>query len=241
MFRKALALFSVFVLIFSIFGCGIKNVIPDKEIPSLESYQKVALVFFSGDNLGEYEELPTLLSYGIGTRLCVCHEDKVFLFDQSQTVRPVSDKLHELDIWSGDIYEDPNLSTELAKALEADLIVVGHVYKPKFTKEESGKIEYDMTRHNRAGTMRYYSIHQTALLRMDIEVIDPASGETIWDGRAIGFKRYKTRYQTGNPPLRQSEKLMLAEVRRELVQQVVEKLYPPVSVSRTCKARSWSI
>jgi hypothetical protein len=226
MCRKTLTLLSVFILIFSVFGCGIKNVLPEKEIPPLESYHKVALVLFGGDSSGEYGKLPTLLSYSIGTKLSIRYKDRVFLFDQSQTVHPISDKLSELSIRPGDIYEDPHLAIELAEALEADLVIVGHIYKPKFTEERSGKMEYDMTKHDRSGTVRFYSIYQTALLRSDFEIIDPTSGEAIWDGMVIGYKKYKTRYHTGNPPLRQSEESMLAEVRRDLAQQVVDKLYP---------------
>jgi hypothetical protein len=229
MFRKHLVSILVILLIIPLMGCGIKNAFFKKKVPPLEEYATVVFAPFDLVKPSvQYAELPTMISYGIGTKLGVRYEDKTWIFDQSQEVTPVSDKLKELNISARDTYEDIQAALKLANAFQADLVVVGEMEDPKFTKEESGKIEEDKSKVSVTGAARYYSIHQDALLPINTMIIDVKSGNVIWDGRIVGFKRYKTRYRTGNPPKSEREETMLADVRRELVTQVANTMYPPV-------------
>ena len=59
----------------------------------------------------------------------------------------------------------------------------------------------------------------------DIKIIDTNVNQIIWDGRIIGYKKYKTRYRTGNPPKCKREETMLADVRRDLVEKFVDMVY----------------
>ena len=77
-------------------GCGIKNVFFSKGVPPLEGYSTVVLVPFDFEKPSEeYEKLPTMVSYGIGTKLSVRYQEKNWSYDQSQEMTPVSDKLKE--------------------------------------------------------------------------------------------------------------------------------------------------
>jgi len=229
MFRKHLVSILIILLIIPLMGCGIKNAFFKKKVPPLGEYSTVVFAPFEfAETSPQYGELPTMISYGIGTKLGVRYKDKTWIFDQSQEVTPVSDKLKELNISARDTFEDIQKALKLGSAFQADLVVVGEMEEPKFTKEESGKIEEDKSQVSVTGAARYYSIHQDALLPINTVIIDVKSGNVIWEGRIVGFKRYKTRYRTGNPPKSEREETMLADVRRELVAQVANTMYPPV-------------
>lgn len=224
MCRKGLILVFAVMLLIAVLACGIGNILPSKEMPSLEGYPRVVLVFFNIKSSEECKGLPTMVSYSVGTKLSIRCKDKNWFFDQSERVKPVSDRLEELGICACDIYRDFQMAARLAEALQADLIIVGQIEEPRFTKEESGKIEYDMSEVSAAGTRRYYAIYQTAILKANFEVIDAKAEQIIWDGRIIGYKKYKTRYRTGNPPVWQREETMLADVRKDLVEEFISKV-----------------
>jgi hypothetical protein len=225
--KKHLTLIFSILLMISLVGCGIKNVLPSKQVPPLEGYSTVVLVPFDVKKpTGQYEELPTMLSYGIGTISSVRYQDINFIHDQSREITPVSDKMKELNISPGDVYQDPQAAAKLAEAFQADLIIFGQMEEPKFTREESGKIEEDKTKVTVTGSARFYAIYQTAILKADLGMMDVKANKLIWDGRIIGYQKYKTMYRTGNPQKSQREEKMLADVRKDFVQKVVDKLYP---------------
>jgi len=227
--KKALILMLALMFVIpQLLGCGIKNALPKKEVPPLDSYSSVVVTFFNDKPTEKYDGLTTMLSNTIGTRMSIKYEDKVWSYDQSERVCPVKAKLAELNIRVGDIFKDHSLATSLANVLQADLIIIGRLKEPKFTEQRSGKIEYDMSEASVVGATRYYSIYQTAMLIADFEIIDPKAGQVIWDSRIIGYKKYKTRYRTGNPPLLESEKTMLADLRKDLSQKVTDILSPAV-------------
>ncbi|MBD3180809.1 hypothetical protein GF312_00855 [Candidatus Poribacteria bacterium] len=219
----------IFLVLFTIplLGCGLQAIMPSKKVPPLEGYSSIVLMPFDiKKSSGEYDDLPTMLTYGIGTKLSVRFEDKTWHYDQSQEVQPVSDKLKELGISATDVYNDPTKASKVAEAFQADLIVVGLLEEPEYTMEESGKVEEDKSDVGPTGAARYYAILQSALLATDVKIIDPKKPEPVWDGRILGFRRYKTQYRTGESKKMQREETMLADVRRDLVNEFVEKLYP---------------
>ena len=229
MYRRSLILVFTALLVVALFGCGVRQLMPSKKTPPLEGYSTIVLLPFDFDKTpekAEYVNLPTLVSYAAGTKMKVRHEDKVWLYDQSQEVRPVSKKLEELGVSAGDIFEDPLTAVDTAKAFGADLIIIGRLDEPRFTKEESGKIHEDKSETTPTGAARYYMIYQTATLAANLRVVDVKQNLKIWDGLIIGYKKYETLYRTGSPPKSEREESMLADVRRDLVQKIVDKLYP---------------
>ena len=231
MHKKRLALALTVLLAAALMaGCGFggfKNIMPSKEAPPLDDYSAIVLVCADVEKpSGKYEKLTTLLTYAVGTKLEVRSQDKNWIFDKTQEIQPVSDKMKELNISAKDVFMQPQAATKLAEALQADIVIAWQLLEePRFTKEESGKITEDKSKVSATGTARYYTIHQTAMLKADAKMITKAS-ENIWDGRLIGYQKYATQYGTGNPPKSQREETMYSDVRKDFVQKLVDKIYP---------------
>ena len=227
MCRKHLALIFATILLISVLGCGIKSILPSKEVPPLGDYSTVVLVPFDVKKpSGQYDGLPTKLSYAIGTKLSIRHQGRNWLYDQTARISPVSDKLKELNISPADVYQDPQKAAQLAESLQADLVIIGQIEEPRLTKKESGHVYEDKSEAtpSPAGS-RFYGIDQTAVLRGNAKLVTKAS-RVIWDGVIIGYKKYHTRYRTGNPPRFERDETMMADVRREFVEVLVNKIYP---------------
>ena len=227
MWRKRLAVIFATVLLIALVGCGYKNLFTGKDVPPLEGYSTVILTPLDIKKpSGQYEGLPTMLSYSIGTKLSVRLQDNNWLFDQSEKITPVSDKLKELNLSLDGLYQDPQAAAKLAESLQGDLVITGKMEEPRFDKEESGKIVEDRSEMTQTGTARYYMVLQTAILKADLRIVDVKSTQTIWEGRIVGYKKYETLYRTGAPKKSQREETMLADVRRDFVQKFVDTLYP---------------
>ncbi len=225
--RKHLILTFTVLLAIILAGCGFKQLLPSKKVPPLEGYSTIVLLPFDFDKpSADYKTVPTQVSYSIGTKLTVRHQDKSWSYDQSQEIKPVSKKLAELNLSPKGVFEDPLTAAKVAEAFQADLIIVGKLDNPEFTREDSGQIKYDMSQTSAVGADRFYTIYQTAILPSRIKVIDVKANQVIWDGSVIGYRKYETDYRTGSPKKFKSEETMLADIRKDLVAAVVEKLYP---------------
>lgn len=227
MCRKHLILVFTAFLIITLAGCGLKQILPSKKVPPLDSYSTVVLLPFDFEKpSAEHEKLPTFISYAFGTKLKLRQTEKNWIYDQSQEIRPVSKKLAELNLSAKDMFEDPLLATKVAEAFQADLVIIGRLKEPKLTREDSGKITYDMKDTSQLGAARYYTVHQTATLPVKVRILDIKENTVIWDGSVIGYKRYATRYRTGEAAKFQRDERMLADIRKDLVRKLVEKFYP---------------
>jgi len=226
MIKKILIIIFVITCAIQFIGCG--GLIGNKSVPPLEGYSKILIAPFNIKNPTDvkYDELPTMISYSAGTKLDLRFTEKKWFFDQSREVKPVSDKMKELSISKQDVFENADAAVKLAQAFEADIVIVGLMNEPKFTIERSGKIEYDMKDVSGTGAARYYAVYQTATLRTKVKVIEMSSGKVIWDGDVVGYKKYKTRYRTGETEKSQREDTMAADVRKDFVDAFVAKLYP---------------
>ncbi len=227
MCRKHLILAFTAFLIVALAGCGLRQILPSKKVPPLDSYSTILLLPFEFKNpQAGHEKLPTLISYSTGTKLKARQSEKSWVYDQSQEMKPVSKKLAELNVSAKDIFEDPLIATKVAEAFQADLIITGQLEKPELRREDSGKITYDMTETSALGAARYYTVHQTATLPAKVKILDAKENKVIWNGSIIGFKRYATRYRTGESAKFQRDEKMLAEIRKDFVEKLVGKLYP---------------
>ena len=155
MSKRHLASILVIFLMIPLAGCGIKDAFFKQEVPPLEDYSTATLVRFDFEKpSAEYENLPTMISYGIGTKLGVRYQDKTWNHDQSKEITPVTDKLEELNLSAGDTYKDIQAAIKLGEAFQTDLVIVGQLESPKFTREESGKIEEDKADISPTGAAR---------------------------------------------------------------------------------------
>jgi len=225
--KKHLVMILTALLMIPLFGCGLESILPSKEVPPLDSYSTIILVSAGADQRsGKYPDLPVMLSYGIGTTLELRREDATWIYDKSQGVAPVSDKMKELNITAKSVFTDPETAAKLAEAFQADLVIAWKLTEePRYTKEESGRITEDRTKVGRMGAARYYTVYQTALLKAEAKIVTK-TGDMIWDGRTIGYKKYETKYLTEAPPVYQRDETMYSDLRKDFVQQFVNKVYP---------------
>jgi len=227
MLKKLLAMLFAFAFVISIIGCGAKNVIGSKPVPPLEGYSKIVIAPIDVKKpSGKYEELPTMISYGAGNKLSIKFKEKTWYYDQSRDVKPVTNKMNELGLNKKELFTKPETAIKLAKAFDADLIIVGVIEEPSFTIERSGKVEYDMKDSGPTGAARYYNVGQTVILRSKLKIIDVNSGNVIWQGDLKAFKRYNTRYRTDQAEKLVREDTMVADIRKEYADNFVAKLYP---------------
>jgi hypothetical protein len=227
MLKKTLFLLVLIAFTATLLGCGIQNVTGGKSVPPLEGYSKIVIAPFAfSKSSGQYEDLPMLISYGIGTKLSLKFPDKKFFFDQTNDVKPVTDKINELGLNKRAVAENQEAASKLAKAFDADLIIVGFFDEPRFTTEYSSKIEEDKSKVSNIGALRYYSVIQTATLKSKVKVIDVTGSKELWNGVIYGYRRYITKYLTGESPKMQREDSMLADIRKDYVDNIVAKLYP---------------
>ena len=232
MCRKHLILIFAVLIIIPLMGCGLENVMPSKALPPLEGYTTILIVPFEVTTTGSYGEelpisnLPIMVSYGIGNKLEVRHADRKWIYDKSNDVSPVKDKMKELNISSSAVYQDPATAAKLAKAFQADLVIVGEMKAPEFTEEESGKMKYAMDEMTPTGTARYYTVHQKAILPASLKMIEVKSGQQIWDGIVTGYMKYDTDYRTGSPKKVVREGKMFSDVRKDLVDKISDKIFP---------------
>lgn len=222
---KKNTIIALILTVFAISGCA--GLFTSKPVPPLEGYSKIVIAPFDiRKPTGKYADLPTMISYGMGTKLDIRFRDKEIFYDQSNEVTPVSNKMNEIKVSKTSIFQDDDNAVKLGKAFGADLIITGQMKEPSYTIERSGKIEYDMKDVSGLGAARYYNVGQTATLRAKIKVIDVNSEKVIWSGDILGFKRYKTRYRTGQSEKTVREEIMFADVRKDFVDNSIAKLFP---------------
>jgi hypothetical protein len=227
MLKRYLAVIFVVAFAISFIGCGVKNFISTKPVPTLDGYSKVLIAPFDIKKpTGKYDDLPTMLSYGAGTRLGIKIPNKTWIYDQSRDANPVATKINELGLAPKKLYENPESAVTLAKAFDSDLIVVGSFKEPSFTIERSGKVDYDMSDTSVLGAARYYTVHQTAKLRVNVKIIEVSSGKMLWQGDILGYKNYATKYKTQESEKIVRDETMYADIRKEFVENFIVKLYP---------------
>jgi hypothetical protein len=227
MCKRYMAFIIAAIFVISAIGCGFKNVIPNKAVPPLDGYKTIVIAPYAYKKAStQYKDFPTILSYGVGTKLSVRFPDKTWIYDQSQDLNPVTKKLQELKLSSNDVYLNPEAAAKLAEAFNADMVIAGIMDEPKFTKEESSKKRFDMSESTPTGAAAYYTVYQSIILKTDAKVIDPKTKSVLWGGRLLGYKKYETLFRTGNPPKFIEETTMMADVRKAYSDEVTKKLYP---------------
>jgi len=227
MLKRYLAVVFIIAFAISLAGCGAKQLIGTKSVPPLGEYSNVTIAPFDIKKpSGNYDELPTMLAYGAGTKLSIKFSDKTWNYNQSGEVKPVSDKMQELGLTPEQLYENVESAVKLGKALGSDLIIAGLLTEPRYDIQRSGKVEYDMSEQSATGAARYYAVHQNALFRVKLKIIEVKSGKILWNEDVLGYRKYKTRYRTGGSEKVQREETMYADIRRDFVNNFLVKLYP---------------
>jgi hypothetical protein len=241
MLKRCFVVIFVIILAVSFTGCGFKGAFGGKPVPPLGGYSTVLIAPFEVKKpSGKFEDLSTMLTYGASTKLGIDVKDKKFICDQSRDMKPVTAKMKEIGVSENGLFMNADAAIKLAKAFDADIIVVGTLTEPNYTIERSGQITEDKSKVSNTGSLRYYTVHQKAIVKTNLKIIDVKASKTIWTGTIIGYRTYATKYLTGENEKIQRDETMYADVRKDWADNFAMKLYPSQS-SASIKAQNSKI
>jgi len=224
----------VTILAVSFMGCGFKGALGGKPVPPLDGYSTILIAPFEVKKpSGKFEDLTTMLTYGASTKLGIDVKDKKFFCDQSRDMKPVTTKMNEIGVSQNGLFQDMDAAIKLAKAFDADLVVLGSLIEPRYSIERSGKITEDKSKVSGTGAARYYTVYQKAIVRTNLKIVDVKTSKIIWTGSIIGYKTYETKYLTGENEKVQREETMYADIRKDWAENFSAKLYPTQAFMKT--------
>ena len=166
--------------------------------PISEAKRVVITPFYAeADAAEEVSKLGGRISVNLAIRLELIFKDAEWVYDISDKVKPVDDKLIELGLTLAQVYEDPALAAKLGQALGTDMVIVGMVEKPSLTRKDYNQHLMKQGRQGGiSGTSTYIRTRLTALGRTRVKVVDTNTGEIIFNDRIRSYLKYWYAYQT---------------------------------------------
>lgn len=218
-----LTMFSAIVL----FGC-----IGGSSMPpiNLSEYTKIAIAPFATEE--ESANMATSLPYDMGTQLDLKFkkEGKVeWIHYKSEAIRPVHEKLTELQLSPAEIYQDPARAKKVGEALGVDLIIVGYVSNVRIAKKDDHAPYYDMAQQSGiSGTTRFTVLIQSATIDSSMKAVDVKTGNVVWyDEGMKGYVKYIKAFQSGVPSRDEvPENVIRADIRKHIARRNLHALYP---------------
>ncbi len=210
-------------------GCG-PNELKIKTPPPISDAKRIAVTpFFTNAETEDISKLGTRISVNLATRMELIFKEAEWVYDISNKVKPVNDKLSELGLTLNQIYADPALAAKLGQALDADMIVIGMVEDPKLTRQDYNQhLMKQGSQGGISGTSTYIRTRLTALGRVWVKVVDSGSGELIFSNGIRSYLKYWYAYQT-----QQSEQIIfkshvdrLADLGKYLPLRIAYMLHP---------------
>jgi len=229
-----LRLFSVVLLAsfcISVVGCGGSSEVNIKTPPPIGEAKRIVIApFYAEVGLTEeVSELARRISVNLATRFELIVKDSEWVYDISDKVKPVKDKLAELGVTVSQIYADPALAAKLGEALGADMVIVGRVGKPSLTQRD---YQEHLMRQGRqagiAGTSTYIRTRLTATGRVRVKVVNTGSGQLIFNNRIRSYLKYWYAYQTqqSGQQIFKSEADRFADLGKHLPLRIAYILHP---------------
>ena len=205
-------------------GCG-----GSVEPLNISDFQRIAIAPFSTEkeSAGMERRFPLDLS----TQLSLVEKDKEWIYDQSDTLNPVGSQLAAQNLTPQDIFLDPALAAKVGKAAQADIIIVGHIKKPRLNEKYDSNPLYDMSAQaGISGTTKFVLVYQSATLKIQVKAIDTESGSVIWDnGEFTGYTKYIREFNTQDPARHTSRiepDQLKADIRKHMLNQIGHQLAP---------------
>jgi len=221
----ALPVFATMLLsVVFVSGCS-KQIEPLK----LDDYQRIAIAPFSTDK--ESAEMERRFPQDLSTQLSLVRKDKEWIYDQSEALSPIQNQLASQGLTPQDIFLDPALAAKVGRAVNADLIIIGHINNPKIEEKMDNSPVFDMSNQaGISGTTRFILVYQWATLKMQILAVDTKSGNVAWDnGGFTGYTKYIREFQTQDPAKeysRISGDQMRADIRKHMLAQIGHQITP---------------
>ena len=199
--------------------------------PPISEAKRVAIVPFFAET-GATEDVDKLagrMSVNLATRLELIFKEAEWVYDLSDKVKPIADKLAELDLTPEQVYADPALAAKLGQALGTDMVIIGRVEKPKLTDQDYNQLLMKQGRQGGiSGTSTYIRTRLTAIGRIRVKVVNSDSGEIIFNNRIRSYLKYWYAYQTqqSEQQIFKSDIDRLADLGQYLPIRIAYILYP---------------
>ena len=215
------------LLCIAMVGCGGSEV-NIKTPPPISEVKSVTITPFFAE-AEDINKLGSRISVNLATRLELIFKEAEWVYDISNKVKPVDDKLTELGLTLTQIYADPALAAKLGQALGTDMIIIGMVEEPKLTRQDYDKHLMKQGRQGGiSGTSTYIRTRLTAIGRIRVKVIDSNSGELIFSNRIRSYLKYWYAYQTqqSEQQIFKSDTDRLADLGKYLSLRIAYVLHP---------------
>lgn len=207
------------------FGSGEVNI--DKPPTFVDAKRIVVTKFIAEDT--ETQELGRRVSRNLAERLELVLKDNDWVYDVSEKVQPITDKVGELGLTLNDVYADPALAAKVGQALEADIIITGMVEEPKIRRINNNEHYMRQGRQSGiSGTSTYITTRQSVSSKVRVKVIDVATGEMLYNNQILSYLKYWFAYQTqqSGQVVFKEDNEMLADLGLHLPLRISYKLYP---------------
>lgn len=199
--------------------------------PPLKEAKRVAVTSFyaEANSADEVGKLGGRISVNLATRLELIFKETEWVYDISNKVKPIDDKLTELGLTLTQVYEDYALAAKLGQALGVDMVIVGMVEKPNLTRRDFDQHLMKQGRQGGiSGTSTYIRTRLTAIGRTRVKVIDVNSAEIIFNNRIRSYLKYWYAYQTqmSEQQIFKTEVERFADLGKYLPLRIAYKLHP---------------
>lgn len=185
------------LLCLAMVGCGTGEVRITTPPPITDAKRIVVTPFFAEAEMEDINKLGSRITVNLATRMELIFKEAEWVYDISNKVKPVNDKLGELGLTVNQIYADPALAAKLGQALDADMVIIGMVEDPKLTRQDYNQHLMKQGRQGGiSGTSTYIRTRLTAIGRVQVKVVDSGSGTLIFSDRIRSYLKYWYAYQT---------------------------------------------
>ena len=216
------------ILLISIVGClGSGEVKIDKP-PAFVNAKRIVVTLFIAEGT-EAQELGKRVSKNLAERLELVLKDNDWVYDVSEKVQPIADKVAELGLTLNDVYADPALAAKVGQALEADIIITGMVQEPKIRRIDNNEHYMRQGRQTGiSGTSTYITTRQSVSGRVRVKAIDVATGEILYNNQILSYLKYWFAYQTqqSGQVIFKEDNELLADLGLHLPRRISYELYP---------------
>ena len=216
------------LLLIAHIGCGGSGEVNIDTPPPISEAKRIALTPFFAET-EEVNQLGNRLSVNLATRLELIFKEAEWIYDISRKVQPVQDKLTELGLTLDQVYADPALAAKLGQALNADMLIIGKVEKPKLTQQDYNQLLMKQGRQGGiSGTSTYIRTRLTALGKARVKVVNTASGQLQFSKNIQSYLKYWYAYQTqqSEQQIFKSSEERLADLGKYLSLRIAYVLYP---------------
>ena len=215
-------------LLVSIAGCFGDGEINIDTPPSFGDAKRIVVTSFIAED-EDAKKLGKRIGINLGNRLKLVFKDSEWIFDESDKVQPVGEKIAELGLTLNDIYADPALAAQVGQALNADIIITGMTEEPKLEKKDYNETLKRLGGQGISGTVTYYiRTRQRATGKTRVKVVDVATGNMLYNNKIHSSLKYWFAYQTQmSEQVIFKEKIeMLADLGKHLPYRISYMLYP---------------